>query len=140
MNIKVSVELQTNFNFGKYRLLSNSKRTEDQVELAIGLEGVVEGDQERRLPDGLQHLALCAGVLRGLGLLHDGRLLELLQGVQLARVPPAALPHQEHLAVSWRVNTEGENRGLSLPLNCYVQLAVQSMWSTDKLMSLGDIS
>jgi len=49
------------------------------VQLALGLEGVVQGDQEGRLANVLQHLPLGSRVLRRLGLLHNGRLLQHLE-------------------------------------------------------------
>ena len=73
--------------------------TEDEVQLGVRLEGVVQRDEERRLADVLQHLPLGACVLRRLGLLHDGGLLQHLHGVQLPRVVAAHLPYQEHLSV-----------------------------------------
>ncbi len=58
-------------------------------------------------PDGLEDLPLCARVFCGLGLLHDGGLLELFEGVQLASVPASQLTHQEHFAVRW-----GQHQGV----------------------------
>ena len=52
--------------------------TQDEVQLGLGLEGVVQGDQEGRLADVLQHLTLSAGVLGCLRLLHDGGFLQNL--------------------------------------------------------------
>ena len=69
------------------------------MELGLGLECVVQSDEEGRLADRLQHLSLGLGVLRGLGFLHDGGLLEHLHGIQLAIVRAANLPHQEHFAI-----------------------------------------
>ena len=57
-------------------------------------------DEEGRLADGLQDLSLRLGVLRRLPLLHDRRLLQHLHGVEVAGVGAAALPSQEHFAVS----------------------------------------
>lgn len=59
----------------------------------------MQGNEERRLPDMLQHLPLRARVLGCLRLLHDGGLLQHLHGVQLARVVAAHLAHQEHFPV-----------------------------------------
>ena len=73
--------------------------TQYEVELAVGLEGVVDGDEERRLADGLQDLPLCPRVLRRLPLLHDGGLLEDLHRVQLAGVGAVALPGKEDFPV-----------------------------------------
>lgn len=81
--------------------LMSSVLTENEVQLGIRLEGVVERDEERRLADVLQHLALGPRVLGRLRLLHNGGLLQDLHGVQLAGVVTAHLPHQEHLAVRW---------------------------------------
>lgn len=84
--------------------------TEDEVQLGVRLEGVVECDEEWRLADVLQDLALRPGVLGRLGLLHDGGLLQHLHGVQLPSIVAAHLPHQEHFAVRWvrRINKGGE--------------------------------
>ena len=73
--------------------------TEDEVQLGVRLEGVVQRDEEGRLADVLQHLALGACVLGGLGLLHDGGLLQDLHGIQLPRVVAAHLAYEEHLSV-----------------------------------------
>lgn len=73
--------------------------TQDEVQLGIRLESVVQRDQEGRLAHQLQHGALGARVLLRLGALHQRRLAQHLHGVQLPRVMPARLPHQEHLAV-----------------------------------------
>lgn len=72
---------------------------EHQVKLGRRLEGVVHADQEGRLADGLQDLALRLGVLRRLPLLDDGGLLQDLHGEQVAGVNPRPLAGQEHLAV-----------------------------------------
>lgn len=53
-----------------------SSLTQDEVQLALRLKGVVERDQKGRLADVLQHLSLGASVLRGLGLLYDSCLLQ----------------------------------------------------------------
>lgn len=79
--------------------LMSTLLTENEVQLGIRLEGVVERDEERRLADVFQHLPLGARVLGRLCLLHNGGLLQDFHGVQLARVMPAHLPHQEHLPV-----------------------------------------
>ena len=75
--------------------------TQDEVELGVCLEGVVEGDEEGRLADVLQHVALGARVLRRLGFLDDGGLLQDLHGVQLSGVVAAYLSHQEHLTIRY---------------------------------------
>ena len=59
----------------------------------------MQGDQERRVPDGLQHLSLSDSVFCRLGLVHDGCLLELLESVQLALVRSCDLAGEKHLAV-----------------------------------------
>lgn len=69
------------------------------MELGVSLEGVVQSDEEGRLSDSLQHLPFGLGVFRRLLLLHDGRLLQHLHGVQSAVVHAALLAHQEHLTV-----------------------------------------
>ena len=71
----------------------------DQVELGGGLEGVVHGDQEGRLPHRLQHLPLRPGVLRGLLLLDDVGLLQDLHGVEMSSVRAPDLADEEDLAV-----------------------------------------
>ena len=76
------------------------------MELGGGLEGVVHGDEEGRLSDGLEDAALRLGVLRRLPLLHDRRLLQHLHRVQLTAVRAAPLPRQEHLPV--RCNRGGQ--------------------------------
>lgn len=76
--------------------------TENEVQLGIRLEGIVKCDEERRLPDVLQHLPLGACVFGRLRLLDDGGLLQNLHGVQLPRIVTAHFPHQEHLAVCCR--------------------------------------
>lgn len=53
--------------------------TQDEMELGLGLEGVVQCDQERGLADVLQHLSLCTRVLRCLRLLNDGCFLQHLR-------------------------------------------------------------
>ena len=73
--------------------------TQDQVKLGVGLEGIVQSDQEGGVSYRLQHLSLCDGVLRGLGLVHDGCFLQLLEGVQLALVRAGDLAREEDLAV-----------------------------------------
>lgn len=75
--------------------------TQDEVQLGVGLEGVVEGHEEGGLANVLQHLALRARVFGRLGLLHDGGLLQHLHGVQLPGVVAAHLPDQEHFPVRW---------------------------------------
>lgn len=77
--------------------------TENEVQLGVRLEGVVKRDKERRLANMLQHLALAARVFGRLCLLHDGGLLQHFHGVQLPGIVAAHFPHQEHLAVCWRV-------------------------------------
>lgn len=79
--------------------LMSTVLTENEVQLGIRLEGVVECDEERGLADVLQHLPLGARVLGRLRLLHNGGLLQHFHGVQLSRVVPAHLAHQEHLPV-----------------------------------------
>lgn len=73
--------------------------TQDEVQLGVSLEGVVQRDQEGGLAHQLQHRALGTRVLLCLGTLHQGCLAQHLHGIQLARVVPACLPHQEHLPV-----------------------------------------
>ena len=73
--------------------------TQDQVKLGVGLKGIVQSDQEGGVSYRLQHLSLCDGVLCGLGLVHDGCFLQLLEGVQLALVRAGDLACEEDLAV-----------------------------------------
>jgi hypothetical protein len=61
------------------------------VQFGVGLEGVVQGDEERRLAHSLQHLPLRLGVLGRLFLLDDRRLLQYFHGVQAAAVLAANL-------------------------------------------------
>lgn len=92
--------------------------THDKMELGVRLEGVVQGDQEREVPDGLQHTTLGESVLQYLLLPHYRLLLEYLHGVQLA--PSRArvrsiLGHanKEHLSIAWgRRRGEGEREGV----------------------------
>ena len=72
------------------------------MQLCFGLKGVVEGNEEGRVPDGLEDLALGLGVLRSLRLLHDARLLEHLHGVQVAAVGARHLANEEYLPVRWQ--------------------------------------
>lgn len=66
------------FTSGKLLPCSVSSLTQDEVQLALRLKGVVERDQEGGLADVLQHLPLSASVLRRLGLLNDSCLLQHL--------------------------------------------------------------
>jgi hypothetical protein len=69
------------------------------MQLARGLECVVHGDEEGRLPDGLQHLPLGLGVLGRLALLHDRSLFKHLHGVEVADVGAVALASEKYFAV-----------------------------------------
>ena len=60
----------------------------------------MHGNKEGRLADGLQHLPLGLGVLRGLPLLDDGGLFQDLHGVQMTSISTGALARQEHFAIS----------------------------------------
>lgn len=80
-------------------LSSSQVLTQDEVEFGVCLESIVEGDEERGLPDGLEDLSLRLRMLQGLLLLDDGRLLQHLHGVQLAAVVAPQLPHQKHFAI-----------------------------------------
>ena len=70
------------------------------MEFGIGLEGIVEGDEERRLSNGFEDLSFGHGVLGGLLLLNDGRFLEHFHGVERPVVVAAPLTHQKHFPVS----------------------------------------
>lgn len=69
------------------------------MQFGVRLEGIVKCNEERRLPDMLEDLSLCARVLRRLRLLHDSGLFQHLHGIQFTWIVPAHLAHQEHLAV-----------------------------------------
>jgi len=73
--------------------------TENEVQLGVGLEGVVQGDKKRRLAHCLQHLTLCLGVLSGLLLLNYARLLQHFHGVEAPVINATLLTNQEYFAV-----------------------------------------
>lgn len=73
------------------------------MQLGIRLEGVVKCDEEWRLTDVLQHLPLRPCVFSSFCLLYNCGFLQNLHGVQLPRIMTAHFPHQEHLAVRWKV-------------------------------------
>lgn len=53
--------------------------TQDEMEFGLGLKGVVQRDQERRLANVLQNLPLCPCVFCRLRLLNDRCLLQNLR-------------------------------------------------------------
>lgn len=75
--------------------------THNEVQLRLGLEGIVQGDQEGEIPDCLQDAAFGERVLHHFPLLDDGGLLQDLHGKQLPLVHVTHLAHQEHLAIAW---------------------------------------
>ena len=75
------------------------KETENEVQLLVGLEGVVQRHQERRGANDLENLSLCSHVFRGLRLLQERSLPHHLHREQLLVVAAASLPHQKHLPV-----------------------------------------
>jgi len=74
--------------------------THDEVQFGVSLEGIVQCDKEREVPDGLQHTTLSERVFHYLLLAYNGCLLKDLHGKQLS--PPLAthFPYKEHLSVA----------------------------------------
>ena len=76
------------------------------MELRLCLEGVVEGDQEGEVPDGLQDVAFGEGVLHHFPLLNDGGFLQHLHGKQFSLVTLCDFTHQKHLAIACRMRVD----------------------------------
>ncbi len=75
------------------------RETENEVQLLVGLEGVVQLHEERRGANDLENLSLCSRVLCVLRLLQERSLPNHLHRAQLQVVAAASLPHQKHLPV-----------------------------------------
>lgn len=70
------------------------------MQLCVRLEGVMQRNQKRTVPNGLQNLSLRLRMLGRLLLLHDRRFLQDFHGVEPAGVGARSLTHQEHFSVS----------------------------------------
>lgn len=96
--------------------------THDEVQFGVSLEGIVQCDKEREVPDGLQHTTLSECVFHYLLLAYNGCLLKDLHGEQLS--PPLAthFPYKEHLSVTCSGGvmwvTSEINTNLAVPTSC----------------------